>query len=112
MNNKTKLVSEKNDASKISTNFNGLFQFFRKIFLCLNKFFSIILFRKFFDKSLSIEKFDNEEKTIRQKKNIGDNLSPWPPQAIHNFEDQKEVSDDFLDKIFSSYEKAIEDDVE
>ena len=37
-------------------------------------------------------------------------MSPWPPQAIHNFEDQKEVSDDFLDKIFSSYEKAIEDE--
>ena len=46
-----------------------------------------------------------KKKTIRQKKNVGDNLSPWPPQAIHNFEDQKEVSDDFLIKYFHLMKK-------
>ena len=110
LNNKTKLVSEKMMLLKFPPISMVYFNSLGRFFYALINFLSIILFRKFFDKSLSIEKFDNEEKTIRQKKNIGDNLSPWPPQAIHNFEDQKEVSDDFLDKIFSSYEKAIEDE--
>ena len=48
-----------------------LFQFFEKIFLCLNKIFKHYIDGKFFDKSLSIEKFDNEEKTIRQRKMSG-----------------------------------------
>ena len=110
LNNKTKLVSEKMMLLKFPPISMVYFNSLGRFFYALINFLSIILFRKFFDKSLSIEKFDNEEKTIRQKKNVGDNLSPWPPQAIHNFEDQKEVSDDFLNKIFSSYEKAIEDE--
>ena len=110
LNNKTKLVSEKMMLLKFPPISMVYFNSLGRFFYALINFLSIILFGKFFDKSLSIEKFDNEEKTIRQKKNVGDNLSPWPPQAIHNFEDQKEVSDDFLNKIFSSYEKAIEDE--
>ena len=110
LNNKTKLVSEKMMLLKFPPISMVYFNSLGRFFYAFINFLSIILFGKFFDKSLSIEKFDNEEKTIRQKKNVGDNLSPWPPQAIHNFEDQKEVSDDFLDKIFSSYEKAIEDE--
>ena len=110
LNNKTKLVSEKMMLLKFPPISMVYFNSLGRFFYALINFLSIILFRKFFDKSIAIEKFDNEEKTIRQKKNVGDNLSPWPPQAIHNFEDQKEVSDVFLDKIFSSYEKAIEDE--
>ncbi len=110
LNNKTKLVSEKMMLLKFPPISMVYFNSLGRFFYALINFLSIILFGKFFDKSLSIEKFDNEEKTIRQKKNVGDNLSPWPPQAIHNFEDQKEVSDDFLNKIFSSYEKAIKDE--
>ena len=110
LNDKTKLVSEKMMLLKFPPISMVYFNSLGRFFYALINFLSIILFRKFFDKSLSIEKFDNEEKTIRQKKNVGDNLSPWPPQAIHHFEDQKEVSDDFLHKIFSSYEKAIKDE--
>ncbi len=110
LNDKTKLVSEKMMLLKFPPISMVYFNSLGRFFYALINFLSIILVRKFFDKSLSIEKFDNEEKTIRQKKNVGDNLSPWPPQAIHNFEDQKEVSDDFLHKIFSSYEKAIKDE--
>ena len=110
LNNKTKLISEKMMLLKFPpismVYFNSLGRF---IYASIN-FFSIIFFRKFFDNSLSIEKIDNEEKTIEPKKKIGDNLSPWPPQAIHNFEGQKEVTEDFFDKIFLSYEKAIHDE--
>ena len=79
LNNKTKLVSEKMMLLKFPPISMVYFNSLGRFFYALINFLSIILFRKFFDKSLSIEKFDNEEKTIRQKKNVGDNLSPWPP---------------------------------
>ena len=110
LNNKTKLVSEKMMLLKFPpismVYFNSLGRF---IYAFIN-FLSIIFFRKFFDRSLSIERFDNEEKSFKADNKIGDNLSPWPPQAIHNFENQKEVSDDFLDKIFVSYERALKEE--
>ena len=110
LNNKTKLVSEKMMLLKFPpismVYFNSLGRF---IYAFLN-FLSIIFFRKFFDRSLSIERFDSEEKSFKADNKIGDNLSPWPPQAIHNFENQKEVSDDFLDKIFVSYERALKEE--
>ena len=110
LNNKTKLVSEKMMLLKFPpismVYFNSLGRF---IYAFIN-FLSIIFFRKFFDRSLSIERFDSEEKSFKADNKIGDNLSPWPPQAIHNFENQKEVSDDFLDKIFVSYERALKEE--
>lgn len=110
LNNKTKLVSEKMMLLKFPpismVYFNSLGRF---IYAFIN-FLSIIFFRKFFDRSLSIERFDNEEKSFKADNKIGDNLSPWPPQAIHNFENQKEVSDDFFDKIFVSYERALKEE--
>mgnify|MGYP001167864204 FL=1 len=110
LNNKTKLVSEKMMLLKFPpismVYFNSLGRF---IYAFIN-FLSIIFFRKFFDRSLSIERFDSEEKSFKADNKIGDNLSPWPPQAIHNFENQKEVSDDFFDKIFVSYERALKEE--
>ena len=37
-------------------------------------------------------------------------MSPWPPQAIHFFEKDEKIKDDFFDKIYASYKKAIKDE--
>ena len=69
-------------------------------------FIYIILFKRFFDKSLFIETLNNKFKEIK----IGNNSSPWPQQAIHLFEKNEEkVKDNFFDEMKKSYEKSIEE---
>ena len=90
-------------AFKISTYFYGLFQFLGRFFYALINLTSVIFFSRFADKSLSIEENNfTENNTLRNK--IGNNFSPWPEQALHIFENTKEVDDEFFKQnVYSLY---------
>ena len=107
LNKKTKLISEKLMLLKFPPSSMLYFNSIGRFFYALVNFLSIIVFRNFFDKSLSIETFEPQQKEKKDIK-LGNDLSPWPPQAIHLFEKNEKISDDFFDKIYTSYKKAID----
>ena len=95
-------------ALKISTYFYSLFQFLGRFFYAFINLTSVIFFSRFADKSLSIEENnDSENNSLRNK--IGNNFSPWPEQALHIFENTKEVDDEFLNRMFVAHNKSNED---
>lgn len=106
LNKKTFLFSEKLMLLKFPPLSMIYFNSFGRFFYALINFLYIVLFRKFFDKSLFIESKDKKIK----KSQTGDNFSPWPNQAIHLFENtNEEVKNVFFDEMQKSYEKSIED---
>ena len=106
LNKKTFLFSEKMMLLKIPPVSTIYLNKIGRFFYALLNFTTILFFRKFFDKSLFIEDSENKKNL---KKHVGDNSSPWPPQAIHLFENSKEeVDDEFFKKIEKSYIKSIE----
>ena len=109
LNNNTKLISEKMMLLKFPPLSMLYFNSIGRFFYAIINFFSIIFFRSFLDKSLSIESFDSEKKN-KERSELGNDLSPWPPQAIHLSEKNEEVNDDFFDKIYESYQNAIKDE--
>ena len=106
LNKKTYLFSEKLILLKFPPISMVYFNALGRFFYALVNFLYIILFKKFFDKSLFIESQDNRP----EKNKVGNNFLPWPPQAIHLFEKSDEkVKDDFFDEMKKSYEKSIEE---
>jgi len=106
LNKKTFLFSEKLMLLKFPPISTVYFNALGRFFYALVNLLYIILFKKFFDKSLFIESQDNKSK----KNKVGNNFLPWPSQAIHLFEKNDEtVKDDFFDEMKKSYEKSIEE---
>ena len=109
LNSKTKLISEKMMLLKFPPLSMLYFNSIGRFFYAIVNFFSIIFFRSFLDKSISMENFDSEKKDEKITE-LGNNLSPWPPQAMHLFEKNEEVNDDFFEKIYLSYQNALKDE--
>ena len=108
LNKKTFLFSEKLWLLKFPPFSTVYLNFFGRFFYALINLASVIFFSKFADKSLSIEKNNvTENNTLRNK--IGNNFSPWPEQALHIFENTKEVDDEFLNRMFIAYTQSNED---
>jgi len=105
-NKKTKLFSEKLFLLKLPPFSMIYFNFLGRFFYATINFISIILFQKFADKSLSIE---TSSEDVSHIKKTGDDLSPWPNQALHLNESSKEIDKDHFEKIFNSYNKSIID---
>ena len=106
LNKKTILFSEKLMLLKFPPISIIYFNAPGRFFYAMVNFIYIILFKRFFDKSLFIETLNNKFKEIK----IGNNSSPWPQQAIHLFEKNEEkVKDNFFDEMKKSYEKSIEE---
>ena len=106
LNKKTFLFSEKLMLLKFPPISMVYFNALGRFFYALINFLYIILFQKFFDKSLFIESQNN----TLEKNKMGNNFSPWPPQAIHLFENKDQiVKNDFFSEIHKSYEKSIDD---
>ena len=75
--------------------------FGRVIILILN-FFSIVLFNRYFEKGVDLDK--NINKKIKQ----GNDEEPWPEQAIHKFENgETKISDNFIKKIETDYFHSV-----
>ena len=108
LNKKTFLFSEKLWLLKFPPFSTVYFNFLGRFFYALINLASVIFFSRFADKSLSIEKNNfTENNTLRNK--IGNNFSPWPEQALHIFENTKEVDDEFLNRMFIAYNQSNED---
>ena len=54
----------------------------RLLYISIN-ILSVLFFRKFVDKSISIENFLLKEKNEKSNRSIGNDLETWPPQATH-----------------------------
>lgn len=102
-NKKTEIMSEKMMLLKnppISVIFYNSLG--RLLILIANSVF-IILFNKFFESKIVIDSIENK-KNINLK---GNNLTPWPLQAMHVFENIKDVDDNTFDLIEKNYQLTV-----
>tara|TARA_B110000238_G_scaffold154186_1_gene166586 strand:+ start:4838 stop:6166 length:1329 start_codon:yes stop_codon:yes gene_type:complete len=106
-NQKTNLISEKMFLLKSPPKTLVYYNLLGRLFYMIINFIYILLFKKFFDKSILLENNDIEKKGLNNLS--GNDYSPWPKQALHLFEDKNEkISSDFIDKIDNNYSKSLE----
>ena len=104
---KTNLISEKMFLLKRPPQTIIYYNFFGRFFYMVKNFVTILLFKKFSDKSLLFEKNNDNETDLHIQS--GNDYAPWPKQAMHVFENKNEdISLDFIDKIDSDYSKSLD----
>ena len=94
LNNKNNIFSERMLLLKSPPATMLYYNFIGRIFFYIFNLFSIIFLRKFADKSLKLEK-ENENFHLK----TGNDYSPWPQQAMHIFENEKQVDNNFLKNL-------------
>ena len=77
----------------------------RAMFLIRN-FISIVFTRKFFEKNIKLE--DLNTKHLNNSFNYGIDDNPWPHQAIHLHEKEKELEEKFYMKLEEEYINSVE----
>ena len=106
-NQKTNLISEKMFLLKSPPKTLIYYNFLGRLFYMITNFVSILLFKKFIDRSILL---DNKDEQNSKLKNLsGNDYAPWPKQALHLFEDKyQKINSDFIDKIDDNYTKSLE----
>ncbi len=102
-NKKSKIMSERMMLLKSPPTSTIFYNFFGRIFVLTINLFFILLFNKFFESEVSIDSFENKKNKIQS----GHDHSLWPEQAIHIFENNKELNDDTYKKIQENYKASI-----
>ena len=103
-NKKSKAISEKFMLLKNPPTSTIFYNFFGRIFILIANFIFITLFNKYFESDTFIDNFQNK----KNKNKIGRDSSPWPNQAIHLFENLKEVDEDSFIQIQENYRLSLE----
>ena len=107
LNKKTNLISEKMFLLKNPPSTIIYYNFLGRFFYMIKNFLNILLFRKFLDKSVSLEISDDYKSDFNNQS--GNDNTPWPKQAIHLFENKnEEISLNFIEKINTDYSKSLE----
>ena len=77
-----------------------------RIIFLLKNYLYIFLSGNFFEKSLHLE----DKKNTNDDLNIdnGSDNSPWPPQAMHIYEKEKVLEEEFYNKLEKDYFKSVE----
>ena len=65
--------------------------------------FFILLFNRFFESEVFLDSFENK----KNKRKFGHDHSSWPEQAIHIFENNKELNNEIYIKIQENYRASI-----
>lgn len=109
-NKKTNLFSEKILLLKSPPESTVYYNLLGRIFFIVLNFFSILFFGKFIESGLYLETEKKlSVKNINELNATGNDLSPWPRQAIHYFENNNEkINEDFFKKMEIDYHKSIE----
>ena len=76
------------------------FNYFGRILFFTKNLISILLCKKFFEIDLKIE---NNFENLTEIPTEGSDNQPWPNQAMHYFEKEKDTSDDFIENIQEDY---------
>ena len=103
-NKKSKAISEKFMLLKNPPSSTIFYNFFGRIFILIANFIFIIFFNKYFESDVFIDNYKNKKKNNEN----GRDSSPWPTQAIHFFENLKEVNEKSFIQIQENYKLSLE----
>lgn len=77
-----------------------------RIVFLLKNYLYILLSKNFCEKSLNLE--DKKNTNIKVNIDNGSDNSPWPPQAMHIYEKERVLEEDFYKKLENDYFKSVE----
>lgn len=95
LNNSAKTFSERMMLLKVPPHNLLYYNYFGRSLIIIFNFFTIIFFKNFFSKDMSLE-----NKEIPKE---GSDLIYWPIQPYHFFENDVDLDDDFLNKLSNEY---------
>lgn len=105
-NKKTNFFSEKILLLKSPPESMIYYNIFGRIIFFIRNLFSIVILNKFYDKSLILE--DPEIDCPKNLLNHGIDSAPWPHQAMHIHEQEKELNENFYLTLKNEYKSSLD----